>query len=115
MGVKVRKRNGAWWVFINYHGQRKAKRIGSREAAERVKREIEIRLATGQLAGHTGLTSPVFNDYADLWLRHYAEVRCKQSTVYYYRQYLRLYARPRFGKHRLDEIRRDSVKEFISE
>ena len=43
MGVKVKKRNGAWWVFINYHGRRKAKKVGTREAAERVKRELEAR------------------------------------------------------------------------
>ena len=40
MSVKVRKRNNAWWVFINYRGRRKAKKVGTREAAEKVKRQI---------------------------------------------------------------------------
>jgi len=47
MSVKIRKRKGAWWIFICYHGRRKAKKVGTREAAERAKREIEARLALG--------------------------------------------------------------------
>jgi hypothetical protein len=41
MGVKVKKYKGSWYVFIDYHGQRKSKKVGSREAAEKVKRGIE--------------------------------------------------------------------------
>jgi len=47
MGVKVRKRNGAWWVYVHYHGRRKGRKVGTREAAEKVRREIEARLALG--------------------------------------------------------------------
>ena len=47
MGVKVKKYKGSWYVFIDYHGQRKSKKVGSREAAEKVKRGIEARLALG--------------------------------------------------------------------
>ena len=50
MGVKVKKYKGSWYVFINYHGQRKAKKVGRRDAAEKVKREIEARLALGDLS-----------------------------------------------------------------
>ncbi len=41
MGVKVRKPRGhtSWCVVIDHQGQRKTKAVGSREAAERVKRE----------------------------------------------------------------------------
>jgi hypothetical protein len=39
MGVKIRKRGGKWYVFVNYHGIRKAKCVGaSRQAAEEVRR-----------------------------------------------------------------------------
>ena len=35
MGVKIRKRGGKWYVFVNYHGRRKAKCLGSsRQLAE---------------------------------------------------------------------------------
>lgn len=49
MGVKVRKRNGKWYVVIDYHGHRKSKCLGTREAAEHVKREIEARPALGEV------------------------------------------------------------------
>jgi hypothetical protein len=29
MGVKIRKRGGKWYVFVDYQGRRKAKCIGS--------------------------------------------------------------------------------------
>jgi hypothetical protein len=54
MGVKVRERNGAWWIFINHHGQRKAKRIGAgapgKKAAQQVAQQIAARLALGRTA-----------------------------------------------------------------
>jgi hypothetical protein len=46
MGVKVRKKGAKWWVFVDWRGNRKAKCVGSsREAAEKVRHEIEKRLA----------------------------------------------------------------------
>lgn len=47
MGVKIRKRGSKWYVYVNYHGRRKNRCVGTREAAERVRREIEARLALG--------------------------------------------------------------------
>jgi predicted nucleotidyltransferase len=48
MGVKIRKKNGKWYVYLNYHGKRKAKCVGvSRQVAEEVRRKLEARLALG--------------------------------------------------------------------
>ena len=33
MAVKVKFHRGAWWLFIDYKGKRKAKRVGSEKAA----------------------------------------------------------------------------------
>jgi hypothetical protein len=30
MAVKIRQHKGAWWLFIDHHGKRKAKRIGNK-------------------------------------------------------------------------------------
>lgn len=114
MSVKVRKRNGAWWIFICYHGQRKAKKIGTREAAEQVKRQIAARLALGDLAILGRSELPTFKKFAEQWLRLYAEVECKESTVASYRQLLRLYLYPRFGNIRVDGIARDAVKDYLA-
>jgi len=114
MGVKLRKRNSAWWVFIDYHGKRKAKKVGSREAAEAVKRKLEARLAEGDLGCLEERTVPVFRDYSERWLKEYAELECKASTVGFYRQCLKLHVEPKFGELRLDAITRDQVKAWIA-
>jgi integrase len=114
MSVRVRKRKGAWWVFITYHGRRKAKKVGTREAAERVKRVLEARLTLGDLAIFGTGELPTFKRFAEQWVRLYAEVECKESTVKLYKQILRLYLYPRFGQLRLDAISRDSVKDYLA-
>jgi hypothetical protein len=49
MGVKVKFRKGAWWVFIHHLGKRKAKLIGDRETALRAASRIRERIAAGAL------------------------------------------------------------------
>ena len=52
MAVIVREKvncSGEWWVFINHKGKRRSKKIGSKKAANAVKREVEARLANGDL------------------------------------------------------------------
>ncbi len=118
MGVKVRKPKDhtSWCVVIDHDGQRKTKAVGSREAAERVKRELEARLALG---GTTSLepakpTVPILEEYSKTWLKNLEQER-KPSTAGFYGQYLRLYVVPRFGTLRLDAIERQKIKEFIAE
>ena len=114
MSVKVRKRKGAWWIFICYRGKRKARKIGTRAAAEEVKRQIEARLVLGDLAIFGRSDLPTFKGFAEQWLRLYAEVECKDSTVASYKQILRLYLYPRFGSLRVDGISRDAVKDYLA-
>ena len=117
MGVKIKKRGSKWYVYVNYHGKRKNKCVGTREAAERVRREVEARLALGDLKflDEGDQQVPIFKDYARQWLSSYAELECKVSTARSYEQLLRLHVTPRFGEKRLTEIRRDEVKLFLSQ
>lgn len=42
MGVKVRQKDGKWYVFIHHQGKRKAKCVGdSKRAAPEVKRKLD--------------------------------------------------------------------------
>src|SRR5688572_14435639 len=115
MGVKVRKRKGqkSWCVVIDHQGQRKTKTVGSRDAAERVRREIEARLALGGIEALEPEKSalPTLNSYAKEWLQG-IEHECKPSTAGFYSQYLRLYVLPVFGESLINQIRRDQVKRF---
>jgi hypothetical protein len=47
MAVRIRERNGRWWLYICWHGQRKAKCVGTKEAAEKAKIMLEARLVLG--------------------------------------------------------------------
>jgi hypothetical protein len=47
MALKIRERNGKWWLFVDRHGQRKKKCIGTKEAAEHAKIPLEAKLAFG--------------------------------------------------------------------
>ena len=55
-------------------------------------REIEARLALGDLSflDKGSKPAPLFKDYAELWLRIYADVECKPSTKRSYEQLLRM-------------------------
>ena len=116
MGVKIRKRGGKWYVFVNYHGKRKAKCVGtSRELAEQVRRQFEAKLALGDLAlFDSGEKSQSFGSYADKWLKDYARVECKTSTADGYEGVIEQYLRPRFGNRPLDQIKRDDIKAMIN-
>ena len=47
MAVKVRQRDGKWWIFIDHNGKRKAKCIGDKRAAGQVAEKIQAKLALG--------------------------------------------------------------------
>jgi len=68
MAVKVRERptgSGNWWVFIDYQGKRKAKKIGSEEAAHEVAKKVEAKLTLGEfnIEKHKP-PCPIFKEYA---------------------------------------------------
>jgi integrase len=117
MGAKIRKRGGKWYVFVNYHGRRKAKCVGtSRQLAEQVKRQLEAKLALGDRGFLTeAIAGVTFEQYSQLWVKQHAEVELKPSTVTSYSQLLRLYVLPRFGALQLTAIQRNQVKEFLGD
>jgi integrase len=117
MGVKIRKRGGKWYVFVNYRGKRKAKCVGtSRELAEQVRRQLEAKLTLGELALFDSEEKiQTFGSYADRWLKDYARVECKTSTAEGYEGVIEQYLRPRFGNRPLDQIKRDDIKAMINE
>jgi len=117
MGVTIRKRGGKWYVFVNYHGQRKAKCVGTRQAAEEVRRQLEARFALGDLGflSRGENQTPTFEQYAKGWLKRYVELECKLSTARSYEQLLRVHVTPRFGQKKLKDITRDQIKQFLAE
>src|SRR5262245_48197900 len=98
MAVKVKRRKGAWWVYIDYKGRRKAKRIGtSKTAAETVAEKIQAKLKLGDVGILEEKTPYPFDAYCQRWLDTYVKTHCKLSTRTRYASAARLYLLPRFG------------------
>lgn len=83
MSVTIREWKGAWWIFINHHGTRKAKRVGvgasAKKAAQYAAQQIQARLALGQSALDPPKSNVTLQAYATTWLDHIKQVR-KHTT-----------------------------------
>jgi integrase len=112
MGVRVRERNGCWWVFVNHQNRRKAKKVGpgpeGLKLAKALADRLTVRLAYGEdIDPPSGV--PLFRDYAREWLRQ-VDVTKKTATAETYERHMRRVWIPAFGKHPLDKITRAMVK-----
>jgi hypothetical protein len=65
MGVKVRQKDGKWYVFINHNGQRKAKCVGDKRAAEEVRRKLEAKLTLGEFKLEEKAPLPTCSAYTE--------------------------------------------------
>lgn len=121
MGVKVRekpKNSGVWWVFINHQGRRKAKKIGSKRAAEEVAKKIEAKLT---LSGMNLLEdkkkqeskASSFEEYAATWIKVTVPATSKPSTLRDYEGILKNHVLPEIGKKAVNEITRMMVKQAL--
>src|ERR1019366_650013 len=87
-----------------------------RKIAEEVRRKVEAKLALGDYGILENQEQvPTFSAYAERWLKSYAEVECKGSTLRSYEQLLRLHVTPRFGQKRLSDIKREEIKTILGE
>jgi integrase len=122
MGVKVKQWKGAWWLFIDHHGKRKAKRVGvgknGKRSAEQAAIQIQAKLAEGNLSALEGperRAIPTFEQYAERWLTEAIRPHRKTRTEEYYRQIVANHLKPTFGHLPLDGITPSHVRAFIAE
>jgi integrase len=113
VGVKARehpKGSGIWFVFINHHGRRKAKKIGKdKRLANDVAKKIEAKLLLGDLdIDRFNSKCPTFKEYAETWLSLPNDR--KDSTSKNYIDAFRRHIYPAFGDIRLDQIKRKDIK-----
>ncbi|NOT55868.1 MAG: site-specific integrase [Deltaproteobacteria bacterium] len=114
MGVKVRQRNGKWWVFIDYQGKRKAKCIGdSLKTAKLFAEKMQAALLLGQYDLTKTEQSRPFDTAFTTWLDLYARVHCKLSTVTGYELAFRRYLLPALGKKDVRAITRNDVQLLV--
>lgn len=117
LGVKVREKvkgSGIWYLFIDHHGKRKAKKIGSKGAAEKAAKALEAKLALGDLGVlEDEVKTPIFKEYAETWLHTYIKPLRRNSTFVRYRDILKTYVYPTLGKRSLDEVKRVDIRNLI--
>jgi integrase len=118
MGVKVRERpkgSGVWWIFIDHKGKRKAKRVGSEEAARKAAKLIEAKLTLGDVgvADREKPKAPAFKEYAELWLTGYVKRLRRETTFERYAGILRQHVYPVLGRLSIDEIARKDVRDLL--
>lgn len=121
MAVKIRQRpdgSGIWWIFIDHHGRRKAKKIGrDKRLAQEVARKIEARLVLGDFSldneSAVNRQMPSFKEYAELWLENYVKELRRESTYERYRDILKRYVYPILGKKPIDQIRRVDIRDLL--
>jgi integrase len=116
MSVIVREKkkgSGEWWVFINYKGRRRSKKVGNKKAANAVKREAEARLAQGDM-GMIQRECPTVAGYGSEWLN--SPLRAwSDGTLLSYTDVFERIIKKLFGSKMLSEIKRRHIKQFISE
>lgn len=116
MGVKVReKKPGEWWVFINYHGRRQSKRIGSQKTAIDVAEKITALIKIGQFNLDKPKKSnvPLFGDYSEKWLNEYIKPLRKPGTYERYHDILNRYVKPAFEGKYIDRIKRGDIRDLL--
>src|SRR5437867_338614 len=119
MGVKVKAWKGAWWLFIDHQGKRKAKRIGvGAEAKKRAKKAagtIEARLNLGDLGVLAPDSAvPTFAAVAEGWLKKYPTRRAiRPSTIENYTSFTKRHLVPFFGTMPITEITPETIEDFI--
>src|SRR5712691_6517919 len=112
MAVKVKQHKGKWWVFIDHKGKRKAKCVGSKQAAETAAKKIEARLTLGDFTLLDDKPQRPFDAYFQHWLETYVTAHCKARTCDLYEAAFRLYLLPAFGQKDVTAITREQVKQL---
>jgi integrase len=111
MGVKVRFFDGAWYVFINHHGRRRAKKCGDKPTALEVARKVRGKLAAGDLS-LLDSDSEGFAAYAARWLKD-GEATRKASTHRFYDFNLKLHVIPALGTQPIATMKRADCRRVV--
>jgi integrase len=113
MAVKVKQHKGKWWVFIDHKGKRKAKCVGSKQAAETAAKKIEAKLTLGDFSLLDEKPQRPFDTYFGTWMETYVKAHCKERTSHLYAQMFRVHLLPRLGQKDLSAITREDVKKLV--
>ena len=114
MGVKVKYRDGAWWVFVHHLGQRKAKKVGDKETAQRVAQAVREQIARRGLTLPPASGEQSLRTFAGSWLAA-QRGNLKASTLAFYEGNLERHILRVLGNRQLRSIDRADCVELIAD
>ncbi|MBZ9692431.1 site-specific integrase [Clostridium sp. M14] len=117
--INVRKRGQKWqyqFEAANIDGQRKQiTKSGFRTKKEALEAGTKS-LAEYNNCGLTFTPSEIsFNDYLDYWIKEYAKVNLKDTTIDNYIKKIKLYIKPKLGIYKLKSLTPAILQSFINE
>lgn len=108
----VVKRSGSWYAVYRVDGRQKWEHAGrTKKSAERL---LDSRLHEIHNDEYVQPKRLSFADYARKWLKDYAAVSVKESTLISYRTIVERHLIPRFGSRMLHSIGTGDVQSFIA-
>lgn len=116
--VNTRKRGDKWqyqFEAATIDGNRKQiTKSGFRTKKEALEAGTKA-LAEYNNCGLTFIPSEIsFNDYLDYWIKEYAQVNLKSTTVENYKKKIRLYIKPKLGIYKLKSLTPAILQTFIN-
>jgi len=122
MSVKVRERDGCWWLFIDHQGHRKAKKIGSGRGAKQLADKAAVKIQARLLDGDLGIFEsaepapavPTFAEVATEALERYPALNAvSPASLENYASFTTKHLLPHFGAMPITSITVDTIENFI--
>ena len=112
MGVKIReKKKGEWWLIIHHNSKRKTVKVGTKTAANKLKRKVEAELAAGKLQMNKVKS---FGYYCNRWMNEVMPSTCKESTQTDYVGIVNNHLKKAsFWDVQVDQISEADIEEFL--
>jgi integrase len=123
MGISVRQKDGNWYVFIRYRGERAAHKCVDQQHAEDTQRAVSTAITAGQFdiaafrrpepAAEKESSSPTLKQFVDDTMYPLWEASLSAGSVTRYETSFRLHILSALGDFRLEELTRDRIKKFV--
>jgi integrase len=120
MGVKVRERpkgSGIYWIMIDHHGKRKAKKIGTDKKTALISAgKIAAKLTLGEFDIETKeeyKAPPTYKEVATVWLETRVKTLNRPSTYERYSGALNKHILPAVGDIPMDQVTRSDIRNLL--
>jgi integrase len=123
MSVKVRERDGKWWIFTDHNKQRVARCLGSGKVAKKAAEDAAVQIAARLAIGDTSAlekqaapsTVPTFAEVAKAWPEWSAGLYpVRPGTQKSRDSFTKVHLVPWFGAKPITDVTRGEIQSFIA-